>query len=44
MSHFFAVYKQLEGKETAVNDVKNAKEAKRIINNAIDGYIESYCK
>ncbi len=43
-SHFFKVYKALEGKETAVNETKNADEARRIIQNAIDGYIDNYCK
>ncbi len=43
-SHFFKVYKQLEGKETAVTETKNAEEAKKIIQNAIDNYIDNYCK
>ena len=44
MSHFFAVYKNLENKTTAVNEVSNCEEAKRIINSAIDNYIEKFCK
>lgn len=44
MSHFFKVYKELEGKETAVNEVKNAEEAKAVIQKAIDSYIDTYCK
>ena len=46
MSHFFKVYKELEGKETAteVNDASSAEDAKRIIEKAINGYIENYCR
>lgn len=44
MSHFFSVYKALEHKETAVNEVSDAKEAVRIIEQAMDSYIEHYCK
>lgn len=44
MSHFFRVYKELEGKGTAVNEVSGADKAKEIIQAAMDGYIESYCK
>ena len=44
MSHFFRVYKELEGKETAVNEVKNADEARAIIQKAIDSYVDNYCK
>jgi inorganic pyrophosphatase len=43
-SHFFKVYKQLEGKETAVTETKNADEAKKVIQKAIDSYIDNYCK
>ena len=44
MQHFFKVYKELEGKETAVNEVAGHEEAERIISEAINGYIENYCK
>ena len=44
MTHFFKVYKELEGKETAVNEIRGAKEAEEILQNAIDSYIETYCK
>ena len=46
MSHFFKVYKELEGKEfaTEVNEARGAEEAKRIIDKAINGYIENYCR
>lgn len=44
MSHFFRVYKELEDKETAVNEVLGAEAAQGVIAQAIDGYIENYCK
>ncbi len=44
MQHFFTVYKSLENKDTAVNEVSNREEAIRIINDAIEHYIESFCK
>lgn len=44
MSHFFSVYKQLENKDTVIDDVKGAKEAKEIIAQCIDNYIEKFCK
>ena len=44
MKHFFKVYKELEGKETAVNEVSGRNEAEKIIAQAIDGYIDNYCK
>ena len=44
MAHFFKVYKELEGKETAINEVLGREAAEEVIAKAIDGYIESYCK
>ncbi len=44
MSHFFRVYKELEDKETAVNEVLGAEAAQNVITQAINGYIENYCK
>ncbi len=44
MSHFFKVYKNLENKETAVDEVKGKDEAIKIITQAIDNYIENFCK
>ena len=44
MRHFFAVYKNLENKTTAVNEVSGREEAVRIIKSAIDNYIERFCK
>ena len=42
--HFFKVYKELEGKETVVNEIRGAEEARKVIQKAIDDYIENYCK
>lgn len=44
MRHFFSVYKTLENKETAVNEVSERSVAVRIVSEAIDSYIEHYCK
>ena len=44
MAHFFKVYKNLENKDTAVNEVQGRDEALKIINAAIDHYIDSFCK
>ena len=38
MSHFFQVYKALEGKETAVNEVSGRDAALQIISAAMDNY------
>ena len=44
MSHFFSVYKSLENKETAVNEVSNREESIKIIKKSIDNYVEKFCK
>ncbi len=44
MRHFFSVYKNLENKTTAVNEVSERSEAVKIIKEAIDRYIEFFCK
>lgn len=44
MGHFFTVYKNLENKETVVNEVKGAQEAKEIVRQCIDNYINKFCK
>ena len=44
MTHFFKVYKELEGKDTDVDEVKNSEEAKSVIEKAIDSYIQNFCK
>lgn len=44
ISHFFSVYKSLEGKETVVDDVKGREEAVEIIRKALDQYVETFCR
>lgn len=44
MRHFFTVYKNLENKTTAVNEVSGREEAVKIIGKAIESYIENFCK
>ena len=44
MSHFFSVYKQLEHKETLINEVGDRKKAVEIVRAAIDSYVENFCK
>ena len=44
MRHFFSVYKNLENKTTAVNEVSDREAAIKVIENAIDSYIENFCK
>lgn len=44
MSHFFKVYKELEGKSTSVMDVKGPEEAKEIIRKAIASYKKTFNK
>ena len=44
MCHFFTVYKNLEGKDTAVDDMKGPEEAREIIAKCLDAYIEKYCR
>lgn len=42
MRHFFTVYKQLEDKHTAVDDLCDRDEAERIIAAAIENYIKVF--
>ena len=44
MRHFFSVYKNLEGKTTAVNEVMGRKEAIAVIEKAIGDYHEKFGK
>ena len=44
MQHFFTVYKALENKETAVDEVVGREEAVKVISTAIDSYIENFAK
>jgi len=43
MTHFFSVYKQLENKETIVNEVEGPEKAVEIIDHCIDNYVKSFC-
>lgn len=42
MCHFFSVYKTLENKQTAVEEVQNAEVAKKIILKSISDYKEKF--
>lgn len=42
MRHFFSVYKNLEGKETAVKEVSGKEEAEQTILKSIDAYNEKF--
>ena len=44
MQHFFTVYKNLEHKDTVVNDVMGREDAMTIIDKCLDAYIEKFCK
>ena len=44
MQHFFRVYKELENKETAVNEVKGQREAVEIVSRSIEMYNEKFGK
>ncbi|MDY4186386.1 MAG: inorganic diphosphatase [Candidatus Borkfalkiaceae bacterium] len=42
MRHFFSVYKNLEGKETAVKEVSGKEETEQTILNSIDAYNKKF--
>ena len=42
--HFFKVYKQLENKQTDVKTLYDRTEAVKIVSEAIDNYIDTFCK
>ncbi len=44
MSHFFSVYKNLEGKETVVDELEDAQAAREVIQKCLDAYIEKFCR
>lgn len=44
MRHFFSVYKNLEGKETVVDEVQNRETAVEIIKKCINNYIAEFCR
>jgi len=43
MRHFFEVYKNLENKETAVDDVSDREAALKVIADAIENYKVNFC-
>ena len=44
MKHFFSVYKTLEEKETAIDEVKGVLDAVSIIEDSIRAYEEKFSK
>jgi inorganic pyrophosphatase len=44
MVHFFSVYKALEGKKSSANQVTSRENAVKIIHEAIESYIEQFCR
>lgn len=44
MRHFFSVYKNLENKTTAVEEVQDRTAAVKVISDAIDRYVDKFCK
>ena len=44
MMHFFKVYKELENKTTAVDEMENSESAVEIIHHDIESYVEKFCK
>lgn len=42
MQHFFKVYKELENKETAVNEVRGQRDAVEIVRKSIEGYEKKF--
>ncbi|MDR0946933.1 MAG: inorganic diphosphatase [Ruminococcus sp.] len=44
MSHFFRVYKELEKKETVINETENRERAIEVIDSSINRYIDCFCR
>ena len=44
MSHFFSVYKSLEGKETVVDELRGAQDAQDVIRKCLDAYVDRFCR
>ncbi|MEA4929038.1 MAG: inorganic diphosphatase [Candidatus Limiplasma sp.] len=44
MSHFFSVYKSLEGKETVVDELRGAEDAQKVIEKCLNAYIDKFCR
>lgn len=43
MSHFFTVYKNLEGKETVVDELRGADAAQTVIQKSLNAYVDKFC-
>ncbi len=44
MTHFFSVYKALEGKDTVAGEVNNRDAAVKVIQDALNHYVECFCR
>ena len=44
ISHFFSVYKSLEGKETVVDELRGKDAAREVIQTCLDAYVEKFCR
>ena len=44
MRHFFSVYKNLENRTTAVDEVSDRATAIKVIKEALDRYVDCFCK
>lgn len=44
ISHFFSIYKNLEGKETVVDELRDREAAREVIQKCLDAYIEKFCR
>ena len=44
MTHFFSVYKMLEGKETVVSEPQGVEEAGKIIQKCLNADIDNFCR
>ena len=44
MRHFFTVYKSLEGKQTAVDEVSSRESAVTTIQSALESYVAHFCR
>ena len=42
--HFFKVYKQLENKQTDIKELYDRETAEKIVKEAIDGYVDKFCR
>ena len=42
--HFFSVYKQLENKQTDIKELYDRETAEKIVKEAIDGYVDKFCR